>query len=147
METYVSHFQRDDNEVDIFSAEGRENRKQWVQVTSDTFEIAYKTLYKFHQCVVTEYRRGRIFLIGDATHINPSLGGMEMNEGINDAFDLDGRNTDFQHNLENTSVLDIYEKQRRPVVLEYVNKQSIKNKQNLKAKAPATQDHFGEFQA
>ena len=102
--------QRDDNEVDIFSAEGTENRKQWVQVTADTFEIAHKTLYNVHQRVVTEYRRGRIFLIGDAAHINDSLGGMEMNEGINDAFNLDEKTTGFWHNPKNILVLGINEK-------------------------------------
>ena len=127
---------RDDNEVDIFSAEDTENRKQWVQVTADTFEIAHKTLYNVQQRVLTEYRRGRIFLIGDAAHINDSPGGMEMNEGINDAFNLDEKTTDFWHNSENTSVLGINEKQRRPIALEYVNKQSIKNEQNLEAKTP-----------
>ena len=128
--------QRDDNEVDIFSAEGTENRKQWVQVAADTFEIAHKTLYNVHQRVVTEYRRGRIFLIGDAAHINDSLGGMEMNAGINDAFNLDEKTTDFWHNQENTSVLGINEKQRRPIAPEYVNRQSVKDKQNLEAKTP-----------
>ena len=139
--------QRDEKDVDIFNAESIENRMQWVQASSDTFEVAHKTLYNVHQRVATEYRKGRIFLIGDAAHINNPLGGMGMNGGIHDAFNLAEKITDFWHNRKSTSALDLYEKQRRPIALEYVNKQSIKNKQNLEAKTPEAQGQFREFLA
>ena len=70
-----------------------------------------------------------------------------MNGGIHDAFNLAEKITYFWHNSENASVLGLYEKQRRPIALEYVNKQSIKNKQNLEAKTPEAQDKFREFLA
>jgi len=139
--------QRDETQEDIFSAESIENRMQWVQASSDIFEIAHKTLYNVHQRVATEYRKGRIFLIGDAAHINNPLGGMGMNGGIHDAFNLAEKITYFWHNSEKAYVLDLYEKQRRPIALEYVNKQSIKNKQNLEAKTPEAQAKFREFLA
>ena len=137
--------QRDEKDADIFNAESIEKRMQWVQASSDTFEVAHKTLYNVHQRVATDYRKGRIFLIGDAAHINNPLGGMGMNGGIHDAFNLAEKITDFWHNRKNASVLDLYEKQRRPIALEYVNKQSIKNKQNLEAKTPEAQRQFREF--
>ena len=137
--------QRDEKDVDIFNAESIENRMQWVQASSDTVEVAHKTLYNVHQRVATEYRKGRTFLIGDAAHINNPLGGMGMNGGIHDAFNLAEKIKDFWHNRKNASVLDLYEKQRRPIALEYVNKQSIKNKQNLEAKTPEAQGQFREF--
>ena len=139
--------QRDEKDGDIFNAESIEKRMQWVQASSDTFEVAHKTLYNVHQRVATDYRKGRIFLIGDAAHINNPLGGMGMNGGIHDAFNLAEKITDFWHNRENASVLDLYEKQRRPIALEYVNKQSIKNKQNLEAKTLEAQGQFRGFLA
>ena len=42
-------------------------------------------------------------------------------------------------------VLDYYEKQRRTIALDYVNKQSIKNKKNLEAKKPEDQKAFRLF--
>src|SRR5690606_26581213 len=44
---------------------------------SDTpFEIVHKTLYHVHERVAVRYRQGRVFLVGDAAHINNPLGGM-----------------------------------------------------------------------
>ena len=137
--------QKEENEADIFSSECVENRMQWVQASSKTFEIAHRTLYKVHQRVAVKYRQGRIFLIGDAAHINNPLGGMGMNGGIHDAFNLAEKISLFWHNQKNSSVLDLYEKQRRPIALEYVNKQSIKNKQNLEANTLEAQEAFRVF--
>ena len=137
--------QKEENEADIFGAECVENRMQWVQASPKTFEIAHRTLYKVHQRVAAKYREGRIFLIGDAAHINNPLGGMGMNGGIHDAFNLAEKISLFWHNQKNLSVLDLYEKQRRPVALEYVNKQSIKNKQNLEANTLEAQEAFRVF--
>src|SRR5213080_3007684 len=39
------------------------------------YEIAHTTLYKVHQRVADTFQRGRIFLAGDAAHINNPLGG------------------------------------------------------------------------
>ena len=137
--------QKEENEADIFGAECVENRMQWVQASPKTFEIAHRTLYKVHQRVAAKYREGRIFLIGDAAHINNPLGGMGMNGGIHDAFNLAEKISLFWHNQKNLSVLDLYEKQRRPVALEYVNKQSIKNKENLEANTLEAQEAFRGF--
>ena len=37
------------------------------------------------------YVKGRVFLAGDAAHINNPLGGMGMNGGVHDAFNLAGK--------------------------------------------------------
>ena len=68
-----------------------------------------------------------------------------MNGGIHDAFNLAEKISLFWHNQKNLSVLDLYEKQRRPIALEYVNKQSIKNKQNLEANTLEAQEAFRVF--
>jgi 3-(3-hydroxy-phenyl)propionate hydroxylase len=48
-------------------------------------------LYKVHKRVAKTLRQNRVFLIGDAAHINNLLGGMGMNGGIHDAVNLAGR--------------------------------------------------------
>src|SRR2546429_4990821 len=55
------------------------------------YEIAHTTLYKVHQRVAETFQRGRVFLAGDAAHINNPLGGMGMNGGIHDALHLTSR--------------------------------------------------------
>ena len=67
--------QRDEKDVDIFNAESIENRMQWVQASSDTFEVAHKKLYNVHQMRRLNTGKGE-YLIGDAAHINNPLGGM-----------------------------------------------------------------------
>jgi hypothetical protein len=45
------------------------------------YPIEHITLYKVHQRVAKTFRQDRVFLIGDAAHINNPLGGMGMNGG------------------------------------------------------------------
>ena len=97
----------------------------------DRYEIAHTTLYRVHQRVATTFRKGRAFLIGDAAHINNPLGGMGMNGGIHDAINLTDRLAEVWHGSKGDAELDRFDKQRRLVTKEYVERQSIQNKKNL----------------
>ena len=61
------------------------------------YEIMHVTLYRVHQRVAKTFRLGRVFLAGDAAHINNPLGGMGMNGGIHDALNLAQRLADVWH--------------------------------------------------
>jgi 3-(3-hydroxy-phenyl)propionate hydroxylase len=98
-----------------------------------SYEIAHTTLYRVHQRVAKTFRRGRAFLAGDAAHINNPLGGMGMNGGIHDAMNLTARLIEVWHDRKPEAELDRYDKQRRLVTLEYIEKQSIQNKRNLES--------------
>jgi 3-(3-hydroxy-phenyl)propionate hydroxylase len=95
------------------------------------YEIAHVTLYKVHQRVAKTFALGRAFLVGDAAHINNPLGGMGMNGGIHDAINLTARLVESWHGT--TTELERYDRQRRLVTLEYIEKQSIQNKRNLES--------------
>jgi 2-polyprenyl-6-methoxyphenol hydroxylase-like FAD-dependent oxidoreductase len=97
------------------------------------YEVAHVTLYKVHQRVAQTFREGRAFLVGDAAHINNPLGGMGMNGGIHDAINLTSRLADVWHGAADESELERYDRQRRLVTLEYIEKQSIQNKRNLES--------------
>jgi 3-(3-hydroxy-phenyl)propionate hydroxylase len=97
------------------------------------YEIAHVTLYKVHQRVAQTFQQGRAFLVGDAAHINNPLGGMGMNGGIHDAINLTARLVDVWHGNKADTELERYDKQRRLVTLEYIEKQSIQNKRNLES--------------
>ena len=44
--------------------------------------------YRIHQRIVERYDHGRVLLAGDAAHLNSPSGGMGMNGGIHDAWEL-----------------------------------------------------------
>jgi 3-(3-hydroxy-phenyl)propionate hydroxylase len=96
-----------------------------------SYEIAHTTLYKVHQRVAKNFRAGRVFHAGDAAHVNNPLGGMGMNGGIHDAMNLTARLADVWIGAAPEFELDRYERQRRSITLEYIEKQSIENKRNL----------------
>jgi len=104
------------------------------------YEIAHVTLYTVHQRIATSFQRGRAFLVGDAAHINNPLGGMGMNGGIHDALNLTARLIGVWQGERPEAELERYDRQRRSVTLEYIEKQSIENKRNLESDGTA----FGE---
>src|SRR5262249_34679907 len=95
-----------------------------------------------HQRVAKTYRAGRVLLAGDAAHINNPLGGMGMNGGIHDAVNLTDRLARGIAGEASADELDRYDRQRRLVTLEYVQTQSIRNKQNLEAREEKDRDRF-----
>jgi 3-(3-hydroxy-phenyl)propionate hydroxylase len=97
------------------------------------YEIAHTTLYRVHQRVAKTMRRGRSFLVGDAAHINNPLGGMGMNGGIHDAINLTARLIDAWHGRKPEAELDLFDRERRLVTLEYIEQQTIQNKRNLES--------------
>jgi 3-(3-hydroxy-phenyl)propionate hydroxylase len=122
----------EEKEADILSDAGIQARLQRIHAA--TYEIRHRTLYSVHQRVAQTYRNGRVFLAGDAAHLNNPLGGMGMNGGIHDAFNL------AQKLLAGD--LDAYERQRRPVALEYVNTVTIANKRHLEMRDARAQERW-----
>jgi 3-(3-hydroxy-phenyl)propionate hydroxylase len=97
------------------------------------YAINHITLYKVHQRVAKTFRKGRAFLVGDAAHINNPLGGMGMNGGIHDAVNLAARLAAVWQGEAPDCELDRFDKQRRLVTLEYIQKYTIQNKKNLES--------------
>ena len=50
----------------------------WV----DLWEVGWAAEYGTHSRVADAYRRGRVFLAGDAEHLSSPVGGQGMNVGI-----------------------------------------------------------------
>ena len=133
-----------ERDEDLLSDEGIERRLQRVFPRAERFEVVHRTLYSVHQRVASAYRSGRAFLAGDAAHLNNPLGGMGMNGGIHDAFDLSERLARVIRGEAPESELDGYERTRRPLALEYVNTISTANKRNLETRDPEEQRRWRE---
>jgi 3-(3-hydroxy-phenyl)propionate hydroxylase len=133
-----------ERDAEILSDRGIERRLQRVFPRTERYEVVHRTLYSVHQRVASAYRRGRAFLAGDAAHLNNPLGGMGMNGGIHDAFDLAGRLARVIRGEVTEAALDGYEGARRPLALEYVNTISAANKRNLETRDPGEQRRWRE---
>jgi 3-(3-hydroxy-phenyl)propionate hydroxylase len=134
----------EERDADLTSEAGIERRLQRVWPKVGAYEIAHRTLYPVHQRVAATYRKGRSFLAGDAAHLNNPLGGMGMNGGIHDAFTIAGALARVIRGEADPAELDRYERQRRPVALDYVNTISTANKRNLETRDPAHQRRWRE---
>lgn len=65
--------------------------------------------------LVDRCRSGRVFLIGDAAHLNPPFGGHGLNTGIGDAVDLGWKLAATLQGWAGPRLLDSYEIERRPL--------------------------------
>jgi 2-polyprenyl-6-methoxyphenol hydroxylase-like FAD-dependent oxidoreductase len=65
--------------------------------------------------LVDPMRRGRVFLAGDAAHLNPPFGGHGLNTGLGDAVDLGWKLTATLDGWGGPALLDSYQAERRPV--------------------------------
>ena len=94
-------------------------------------EIIHRNMYNVHQRVAGSFREGRFILAGDAAHINNPIGGMGMNSGFQDALNLADKLEAIWNGAAPDALLDRYDRQRRLTAVEFVQAQSIANKQML----------------
>lgn len=109
------------------------NRAIHAPATTE-YHIVHQSVYRVHQRVAKQFRVGRVLLAGDSAHVNNPLGGFGLNSGIHDAMNLAGKLAPVFKGEAAQDLLDVYERQRRTVNMEYVQNISIKNKQNLEEK-------------
>lgn len=99
------------------------------------YEIAHKTAYRVHERVADHYVHGRIFLAGDAAHLNNPLGGMGMNGGIHDAINLVDKLAQVWRGAS-IDLMGRYERQRRKVAIGTVQAQALRNRAVLNETDP-----------
>jgi 3-(3-hydroxy-phenyl)propionate hydroxylase len=108
--------------------------------------VVHRNIYRVHQRVAKSFRKGRVFLAGDAAHVNNPVGGLGLNCGIHDAMELAETLHLVTSGQADESVLDRYERRRRPINIEYVQEQTVANKKRLEERDPKTrQAHFDEL--
>ncbi len=99
-------------------------------------QTKHRTIYRVHQRVATTFRVNRVLLVGDAAHLNNPLGGLGMNSGIHDVWNLTDKLLQiFQQGGNADALLDLYDRQRRTIMNEFVQTQTIKNKKALETSA------------
>lgn len=86
---------------------------RWISPDDATLWRA--ATYRFHALVARRYRRGQVFLAGDAAHQQPPFTGQGMCQGIRDVANLAWK---LKHGSE--ALLDTYEAERRPHAVELI---------------------------
>jgi 3-(3-hydroxy-phenyl)propionate hydroxylase len=126
------------DEIDevVVSDERTEARLQGVFARPERYQIVHRTIYQVHQRVARQYRLGRVFLAGDAAHVNNPLGGMGMNGGLHDAINLAHKLVAVHRGDADERVLERYEAQRRPIAIEYINANTARNKKLMEERDP-----------
>jgi 3-(3-hydroxy-phenyl)propionate hydroxylase len=101
-----------------------------------SYPVLHQSVYRVHQRVAQKFRDGRVLLAGDSAHVNNPLGGFGLNSGIHDAVNLGEKLAQVWLGKAQPNLLDLYQRQRRAVAIEYVQNLSVKNKKNLEEKDP-----------
>jgi 3-(3-hydroxy-phenyl)propionate hydroxylase len=111
------------------------------------YDVLEARPYRIHRRIAPTYRAGRVLLAGDAAHLNSPSGGMGMNGGLHDAFNLCEKLVQVWHGADD-ALLDRYVRQRRPVAQEQIIAQAHQNRTRmLERNADKRQATLRELQA
>ncbi|MCP9229468.1 FAD-dependent monooxygenase [Mesorhizobium sp. LMG 17147] len=84
-------------------------------------DLSWSSRFRVHHRLVRSYRKGRLFLMGDAAHVHSPAGGQGMNTGIVDAVVLGQLLGDVVNGVRPEAELELYETLRRPAAQEVLD--------------------------
>jgi 3-(3-hydroxy-phenyl)propionate hydroxylase len=142
----VFNTREDEKDEEALSDSAVRARLSRIYVPERERDYLHLNLYAVHQRVARNFRKGRVFLCGDAAHVNNPIGGLGLNSGIHEAWHLSAL---LNRALRGESAdLDEYEKTRRPLNIKYVQEQTVANKKRLEEREPALRaKRFAELRA
>lgn len=110
---------------------------------AEQVQTMHRTIYRVHQRVANTFRVKCVLMVGDAAHLNNPLGGLGMNSGIHDVWNLtDKLFAIFQQGADADKLLDLYDRQRRTIMNDFVQAQTIKNKKVIESREEERQSQF-----
>lgn len=133
----VSIYPREDISVEEqIAPEALEKSFQEIVARAEPYEIGEQRPYRVHMRIVPGYRRHRILLAGDAAHLNAPSGGMGLNGGLHDAFELAPALIGVLRQGASDNRLDLYDRRRRPVARDEVIAQADRNRARMRERDP-----------
>jgi 3-(3-hydroxy-phenyl)propionate hydroxylase len=81
----------------------------------DTLEVLNSVVYRVHHRIASEWRRDRVFLMGDAAHLITPMWALGLNTGILDALNLSWRLAWVLRGWAGPALLDGYAREQQPV--------------------------------
>ena len=85
-----------------------------------SYEIISVLPWRRRESIADRYRKGRVFIAGDAAHQCSPTGGLGMNTGLQDAVDIGWKLAAVLAGWGGELLVDSYEAERRPVALSHV---------------------------
>lgn len=79
------------------------------------YDPVWMTRFRFQKRQASSYRRGRVFLLGDAAHVHAPLGAQGLNLSMQDAMNLGWKLAAVARGTAPRDLLASYEHERRPV--------------------------------
>jgi 3-(3-hydroxy-phenyl)propionate hydroxylase len=144
----ISPATTDEPDEVVLSESSLQDRLQRFFPRAEPYEIDYRGVYRFHQRVASRFRHGRIFLAGDAAHINNPAGGLGLNGGIHDGMELTEILAAIMRGDAGEALLDRYERRRRALNIEFVQQDTVANKRRLEEADPEVRRrHQAELEA
>lgn len=133
----VSIYPREDVDIDSqLTEEAIEQSLQTIVAKPGAYRVLEKRAYRVHQRIVPTYHVGRVALAGDAAHLNSPAGGMGLNGGIHDAFELVEAIADILLKQQPLERLDLYDRRRRPIARDQILAQADRNRARMREKNP-----------
>ena len=83
-------------------------------VSDDELDLIRVTEYTFRAQIADRWRRGNVFLLGDAAHLTPPFIGQGMGAGLRDAMNLAWKLAGVLDGTLAPDLLDTYEQERKP---------------------------------
>lgn len=94
------------------------------------FEIKKITRWQVNHMVASRYRKGRLFLAGDAAHRHPPANGLGSNTSIQDSYNLVWKLALVLQEKARDALLDSYNSERQPVGRQVIDR-AIKSQKEL----------------
>ena len=126
----------DRSDADVLSDSYAGERLARIRAEAGDADLLHRNIYHVHQRVAARFRNGRVLLAGDAAHVNNPIGGLGLNCGIHDARELIETVAAVENGSGDAALLDRYERRRRTINIEFVQQQTVDNKQRLEEKDP-----------
>jgi 2-polyprenyl-6-methoxyphenol hydroxylase-like FAD-dependent oxidoreductase len=133
----VSIYPQEDLSIEEqLTEESVEKILQVIVPRAEAYEVIEKRPYRVHQRIVDQYVHGRAVLAGDAAHLNSPSGGMGLNGGIHDAFELSRALVAILKDGAALERLDLYDRRRRPIARDQILAQADANRARMREKSP-----------